>query len=106
MSRLRLNATALRALEAGRMRGRHALRNGPVASAISAILAGGVPLAHAAAEAETGLQEIVVTAQKKSENMQDVPISIAVFDNAQLDKLHIADIDDYVKYSPSVSYVR
>jgi iron complex outermembrane recepter protein len=106
MTRLRLNATALRALDAGRMRGRHALRDAPVASAISAILAGGIPLAHAAAEADIGLQEIVVTAQKKSENMQDVPISISVFDNAQLDKLHIVDIDDYVKYSPSVSYVR
>src|SRR6202035_1266577 len=106
MTRLRLNATALRALDAGRMRGRHALRDAPVASAISAILAGGIPLAHAAAEADIGLEEIVVTAQKKSENMQNVPISISVFDHAHLEKLHIYGLDDYVKYSPSVSYVR
>jgi iron complex outermembrane receptor protein len=45
-------------------------------------------------------------AQKKSENMQDVPISIEVLDSAKLEKLHIANLDDYVKFSPSVAYVR
>src|SRR3984957_1260575 len=103
----RLNTPGLKAPNAGRARRRAALRYAPLASAISAILAGGISLAHAAGESETGgLEEIVVTAQKKTENMQDVPISISVFDNAQLDKLHINDLDDYVKYSPSVSYVR
>jgi outer membrane receptor protein involved in Fe transport len=103
----RLNTTGLKALDAGRMRGGRTLRYAPLASAISAILAGGIPMAHAATETETGgLEEIVVTAQKKSENMQDVPISISVFDSAQLDKLHINNVDDYVKFSPSVSYVR
>jgi iron complex outermembrane receptor protein len=107
MIRRRLNTTGLRALDARGMRGAHALRYAPLASAISAIIAGGIPMAHAATETETGgLEEIVVTAQKKTENMQDVPISISVFDHAQLEKLHINDLDDYVKYSPSVSYVR
>ncbi len=83
--------------------GRHA----PLASAISAILAGGIPAAQAAPDAETGsLDAIVVTAQKKTENLQDVPISISVFDNQALQQLHIRNVDDYVKYSPSVSYVR
>jgi iron complex outermembrane receptor protein len=107
MTRSRLNITALRGINADRTRGRDALRYAPLASAISAILAGGIPIAHAAPEAESGgLEEIVVTAQKKSENMQNVPISISVFDSAQLEKLHIYGLDDYVKYSPSVSYVR
>jgi outer membrane receptor protein involved in Fe transport len=103
----RLTTAGLRALNAGRKRGRHALRYAPLASAISAILAGGMPMAHAATETEAGgLEEIVVTAQKKSENLQDVPISISVFDAQALEQLHINGIDDYVKYSPSVSYVR
>jgi iron complex outermembrane receptor protein len=105
MTRRPLNNRGLTALNAGRVRSRRALRYGPLASAISAVLAGGI--AHAATDTEAGaLEEITVTAQKKSENMQDVPISISVFDSAQLDKLHITDLDDYVKYSPSVSYVR
>jgi iron complex outermembrane recepter protein len=107
MTHRRLTHTGLKVPNAGRMRGGRALRYAPLASAISAILAGGMPLAHAATEAETGaLEEIVVTAQKKTENLQDVPISISVFDSQALEQLHITGIDDYVKYSPSVSYVR
>jgi iron complex outermembrane recepter protein len=107
MTRRRLKTPGLLGTpNAGRPRGRP-MRYAPLASAISAILAGGIPLAHGAAETETGaLEEIVVTAQKKTENMQDVPISISVFDNAQLEKLHINDLDGYVKFSPSISYVR
>jgi len=62
--------------------------------------------AYAADADEGALGEIVVTAQKRSENLQDVPISIEVLDGAKLDQLHITNLDDYVKYSPSVSYVR
>jgi iron complex outermembrane receptor protein len=107
MTRSRSNTTGAHALDAGRTRGRHVLRYAPLASAISAILAGGMPLAHAAAEEEAGaLTEIVVTAQKKSENLQNVPISISVFDTKKLDQLNIVDVNSYVKYSPSMSYVR
>jgi iron complex outermembrane recepter protein len=79
----------------------------PLASAVSAILAGGVSLAHAAGEGDTGtLEEVVVTAQKTSENLQDVPISIEVLDSVKLEQLHVVSLDDYVKYSPSISYSR
>jgi iron complex outermembrane receptor protein len=86
---------------------KHVLRRLPLASAISAILAGGVPAAHAATEAEsTTLEEVVVTAQKRTENLQDVPISIEVLSGAQLAELDIGGLDGYVKYSPSISYSR
>jgi outer membrane receptor protein involved in Fe transport len=63
--------------------------------------------AYAAEPADTGiLEEITVTAQKRIENLQDVPISIEVLDSRRLDQLNIVNLDDYVKYSPSVSYVR
>src|ERR1700736_2223294 len=86
---------------------RHAeLRHVPLASAISAILAG-VPVAHAQqAQATGGLEEVIVTAQKVSENLQSVPISIQVLNNEKLEQLHIVSMDDYVKYMPPVSYVR
>ena len=92
----------------GRPRGysHSVLRQLPLASAISAILAGS-PAVHAAVEAETNtLEEVVVTAQKRSENLQDVPISIEVLDNAKLEQLHVVNLDDYVKYSPSIAYSR
>ncbi len=54
----------------------------------------------------SGLQEVVVTAQKRVENLQNVPISVQVFDTAKIDQLGIVNLDDYVKYAPSISYVR
>ena len=86
---------------------RHAVRQLPLASAITAILAGTAPMVHADSAPDAGtLGEIVVTAQKRTENLQNVPISIEVLDNAKMEQLHVVNLDDYVKYSPSVSYVR
>jgi len=82
------------------------LRLLPLASAISAILAG-APAAHAATETETNtLEEVVVTAQKRTENLQNVPISIEVLSGKQLEELNVSGLDGYVKYSPSISYSR
>ncbi len=86
---------------------RRPFRRLPLASAVSAILAGGVSMAHAATDSDSGtLEEVVVTAQKKTENLQDVPVSIEVLDNVKLEQLHVVSLDDYVKYSPSISYSR
>ncbi len=109
MTRSRITTGRQRPTVAGRPRDhRHpVLRRLPLASAISAILAGGVPAVHAAAEAETTtLEEVVVTAQKRVENLQDVPVSIEVLSGAQLQNLDVSGLDGYVKYSPSISYSR
>lgn len=50
------------------------------------------------------LDTITVTAQKRVENLQEVPISIQVLGTEQLKNLNVTDFDDYVKYLPSVSY--
>ena len=52
-----------------------------------------------------GLEEIVVTAQKRSENLQDVPVSIQALSTAKLQELHITNFDDYAKFLPSVSFL-
>jgi iron complex outermembrane receptor protein len=109
MTHSRNTTGAQRSNVAGRPRDhrQQVLRRLPLASAISAILAGGVPAAHAATEAETTtLEEVVVTAQKRTENLQDVPISIEVLSGAQLAQLNIGGLDGYVKYSPSIAYSR
>lgn len=51
-----------------------------------------------------GLEEVIVTAQKRSESLQDVPISIQALGSQKLEELHISDFDDYAKYLPSLSY--
>jgi outer membrane receptor protein involved in Fe transport len=82
--------------------------------AVAAALAGvAVPrapaLADAAAAAATtgggSLQEVVVTARKVEENLQDVPISIDVFTQKDLSNLGISNMDDYLQKVPSISYI-
>jgi iron complex outermembrane receptor protein len=74
----------------------------PVASALLAAM----PSAYAADVAETGLEEVIVTAQKRVENLQDVPLSIQALNTEKLEQLHITNIDDYVKYLPGVTTVK
>ena len=50
------------------------------------------------------LPEIIVTAQKREENLQDVPISVLAFDTRKLDELRISDFVGYAKYIPNVSF--
>jgi len=49
-------------------------------------------------------EEIVVTAQKRKENLQNVPLSIQALDTKALEQRGIASFNDYVKFLPSVSY--
>jgi len=74
----------------------------PVASALLSC----VPAARAADEQPepVGLAEVVVTAQKRSENLQDVPISIQALGTQKLEEMNVANFDDYVKMLPSVSF--
>ena len=49
-----------------------------------------------------GLEEIVVTAQKRSESMQDVPISIQVFSADEIERLNIRNTIDLVRNVPNM----
>ena len=43
---------------------------------------------------EATLEEIVVTAQKRSESLQDVPISIQAFSSDEIERLNISNTID------------
>ena len=58
-----------------------------VASAAMMVAAG-----QAVAQEATALEEIVVTAQKRSENLQDVPVSVTAFTAAQLKDQRVGDV--------------
>lgn len=65
-------------------------------------------LAQSDSNAADGAEEygnvIIVTAQKRSENLQNVPISIQAFSGAKLEQHQVATFDDYAKLLPSVSF--
>jgi iron complex outermembrane receptor protein len=74
----------------------------PVASALLVYM----PAAYTQEAPGGGLQEVVVTAQKRTENLQDVPLSIQALSTEKLEQLNITNIDDYVKYLPGVTTVK
>jgi outer membrane receptor protein involved in Fe transport len=62
------------------------------------------PATSDATDRSGGVEEIIVTSQKRTENLQDVPVSITAFSTQQLDDLRVEDFDDYAKFLPSLSY--
>jgi iron complex outermembrane recepter protein len=76
--------------------------------AIATILGGGA-LGHTlpARAADTPnadqIQEITVTAQRRTENVQDVPIAIQALTGETLSQLNITNFDEMVRYLPNVS---
>src|SRR6185503_12801491 len=49
--------------------------------------------------------EIVITATKREENLQNVPMSVQAIGTRRLDQLNISNFEDYTKQLPSVSYL-
>jgi iron complex outermembrane receptor protein len=47
---------------------------------------------------------IIVTATKREENLQDVPVSIQAIGTRRLDQLNVSNFEDFTKQLPSVSF--
>src|SRR5487761_1407000 len=81
------------------------------ASAAHAILAAdagptnadAAPAAPAATASGGTLQEVIVTAQRRAQNIQDVPITIQAMPGTTLTSLNVQTFADYIKYLPNVS---
>src|ERR1700677_4273244 len=56
-----------------------------------------------ASDTSSLLEEVVVTAQKRTENILSVPISITAVNQATLEALDIKDITDFSRVAPGVS---
>jgi len=57
-----------------------------------------------AAGEDTSLTEIVVTAEKRSENLEKVPDSITAFTSKTLDLQGITSVQDMTNYAPGLYY--
>lgn len=75
-----------------------------VLSALSLPVLGGPASAQEATSPD--LQEVVVTATRRAERLQDVPISLTAVSQEQLDAQGIRSIDDLTAVTPGVSFQR
>jgi iron complex outermembrane recepter protein len=84
--------------------------NFKIRRAVAAILGTHAGMAAAADQPATGtgvsaagIQEVVVTAERRTENVQDVPIAIQAFSSEKLQQLNVTTFDDLIKHLPNVS---
>ena len=79
-----------------------AIRNALLGAAIAA--AAGAPVGSTlAAEASDGLEEIIVTAQKREQSLQDVPVTISVVTAQDIRNAGATRFDDLIPRIPGVS---
>lgn len=76
-----------------------------LARAVSAIVAAGGPTVVAAQNQSGALEEVIVTARKREENLQDIPQSIQAFTAADIERYGIRGVQDYARFIPAMSYV-
>jgi iron complex outermembrane recepter protein len=57
----------------------------------------------ATATSSDALVEVTVTAQRRTESMQNVPISMEALTSQTLQQLNVATFDDYVRYLPAIT---
>ena len=57
------------------------------------------------AQSFDGLEEVVVTAQKKEENLQDTPIAITAITESTIDDLDLANVVDLAGMAPNVHII-
>ncbi|MBS0332079.1 MAG: TonB-dependent receptor plug domain-containing protein, partial [Proteobacteria bacterium] len=79
--------------------------NQACARAVAAILSAqaAAALGAEATAPQGGIEEIIVTAQRRTENVQNVPIAIQAFTSENLQQLNVTNFDDLLKFLPNVS---
>jgi iron complex outermembrane recepter protein len=69
--------------------------------------AGGACAANASDTTDTStsisLEEVIVTAQRREESLQDVPITIQAVTGEELKQLNVSTFDDLMRYTPNVT---
>jgi iron complex outermembrane recepter protein len=53
---------------------------------------------------DEGIQEIVVTAQKRDENLETVPVAVTAFTSKERDLLGMETIQDFTNFTPGLAY--
>jgi iron complex outermembrane receptor protein len=78
-------------------------------SHLRSLLAAGVSAVSLAAVAgpalaQTEIEELVVTAEKREQSLQDVPVAVTAFTSERRDILGVNTVEDLARITPSLSY--
>ena len=88
-------------------RSKHSWVSSSVALAVAAAIVPGAmtPMsAHAQSGGAAELAEIVVTARKREESLQDIPVAVTAFSSEQIAKRGIAELEDVAMATPGLVF--
>lgn len=71
--------------------------------ALTSVMALGAITSEVAAQS-VALEEIIVTARKRSENLQDVPLSITAFTATAIERKNIQDLKDIARFTAGLAF--
>src|SRR6201995_1717264 len=82
------------------------MRSKYMLSCAAAALVGGSTTAAIAADAAApiGLEEVVVSAERRDQSIQNVPSTVQAFTGQALADLNLVTLDSLLKYTPNVTY--
>jgi iron complex outermembrane receptor protein len=73
--------------------------------AISSVLGLGGAAALAQEASRTSvLEEVIVTAEKRAVNIQDVPVAVSAYTSERRDVLGLNSVEDFARFTPSLTY--
>lgn len=75
-----------------------------LAAGASALALSAPALAQEAAGDDFTIQELVVTAEKREQALQDVPVAVSAFTSSQRDVVGMTGIQDFVNFTPGMNY--
>src|SRR5215469_5775166 len=83
-------------------------RNHKLSSSIAAVLSVHSLSAYAQVAgqgpaASEGIQEVVVTAQRREQSIQDVPITVQALTAETIKQLNVVNLDDFIRFMPNVT---
>ncbi|MEM1144604.1 MAG: TonB-dependent receptor [Pseudomonadota bacterium] len=77
----------------------------PLVTAVTAAgLLHAIPSPQAFAQEEAYLEEVMVTARRRVESLQEVPVSVAVVDAEVIEQRGLQSIDDVARFTPGLSF--
>jgi outer membrane receptor protein involved in Fe transport len=91
--------------------GEHAMRTALLCGASAAVLfisagagpAGAAETSAAAASSSTAVAEVIVTAQKREQRLQDVPVAVTVLNTVQLQQTGVRSVKDLTQLTPGLN---
>ncbi|MEH6549585.1 MAG: TonB-dependent receptor [Pseudomonadales bacterium] len=75
----------------------------PLAAAMTTAL--GAPIAYGQSDNSVFLEEVIVTARKRSESVMDIPSSVQALTGETIKDMNALGLDDYSRFVPSVNVI-